>query len=272
MKLLHIYCFLLLICSSSIIFQTCNSHGIMTFPTPRSGIGRDPNNPSSIIKLQPIQTYRNNDGQNGISLVCGGAPNADPGKSTVPPENAFRPGASFNVIWDVPIPHPNPPGVKISVSYSDLDSFGQNILVPEGFEAGTGTNVKKAVTLPAGKQGNAVLKWQWCSTTDGGCYVTCADIKIDPSAPVSTINSGSNNNNNAVQATIDDGGGDGAGLTIFIVFLIIIIIVGLGYVGFRYWSKLEREKFEANIRGSMYLIYIYIPVFSLPPLVTLPNE
>ena len=44
------------------------------------GIGRDPNNPSSIIKLQPIQTYRNNDGQNGISLVCGGAPNADPGE------------------------------------------------------------------------------------------------------------------------------------------------------------------------------------------------
>ena len=68
MKLLHIYCFLLLICSSSIIFQTCNSHGIMTFPTPRSGIGRDPNNPSSIIKLQPIQTYRNNDGQNGKPL------------------------------------------------------------------------------------------------------------------------------------------------------------------------------------------------------------
>ena len=147
MKLLHIYCFLLLICSSSIIFQTCNSHGIMTFPTPRSGIGRDPNNPSSIIKLQPIQTYRNNDGQKGISLVCGGAPNADPGKSTVPPENAFRPGASFNVIWDVPIPHPNPPGVKISVSYSDLDSFGQNILVLLVFYIHVGIKILLDLTI-----------------------------------------------------------------------------------------------------------------------------
>jgi hypothetical protein len=237
------------------IFTTCDSHGIMTFPTPRTGIARNPNNPTQVIKLTPIQNYRNQ--ETLITRVCGGTDNRDSGRRAVPLENKFRPGATVKVEWDITIAHPSTPGVKISVCYDDaVDCHQENVLVKEGHEAGDGGNpgnpgkFSKSVTLNAEKKGVAVMRWQWCSNQDQGCYITCADILVDPSAPAQVIEN-TGNGNNGVSATIDgsDGGG-GAGLTVFIVFLVIAILAGLAYAGYMYWSKLEREKFEANIRDD----------------------
>eukprot|EP00943_MAST-04B_sp_MAST-4B-sp1_P004652 g4652.t1 len=224
----------------------------MTFPTPRTGIGRNPNNPQSIIKLTPLTQYRNQEDK--ITKVCGGAENQDTGKKAVPIDNKFRPGAKFDVEWEITIPHPSQPGVKVSVCYDEAgDCHQENILVREGFEAGQSVGRFTAPVTLKERTGAAVLRWQWCSSADGpdgGCYIACADILVDPSAPAQVkANNNNGNGNNGVSATIDNSDG-GAGLTVLYVFLVIAILAGLGYAGFLYWSKLEREKFEANIRDG----------------------
>ena len=115
-------------------------------------------------------------------------------------------------------------GVKIAMSFSQADSYNANILVPEGEEAGALGENTKQVTLPTSCTGQAVLKWQWCDF-DGGCYITCSDIVLDPNAPVA--NSG-NGNSAGVSATIDNGGGDSGG-TVVVVLLVIIGLLVVAY-------------------------------------------
>ena len=146
-------------------------HAIMINPTPRTGTdGGGQGN-----KLQPFGDARNSN--------CGGANNGDPppfNAALRQPTEAFTPGSSINVQWELTIPHDadnTDIGVRVAVHYSCDDSFNDNILVgcldgdpgcddqtnagvylnrkaaaPAGSPAGT--TVGAIITLPPGKTSN----------------------------------------------------------------------------------------------------------------------
>ena len=178
-------------------------HAIMINPTPRTGTdGGGQGN-----KLQPFGDARNSN--------CGGANNGDPppfNAALRQPTEAFTPGSSINVQWELTIPHDADNldiGVRVAVHYSCDDSFNDNILVgcldgdpgcDDQTNAGVYLNRKAAaadgspagtiggviVDLPPGKTSNyAVIQWVWQARSDGGYYVQCADIAIvaPPGAP-----------------------------------------------------------------------------------------
>ena len=229
-----------LVCAGCIC-SVC-SHGRLKSPIPRDGNGLDTTG-TQVIKL--TLNFRN---PINADDQCGGSQNNDVALTTtplVPTQNRYRPGATIPVTWDITIPHDSSPGVKIAMSFSQTDSYAANILVPEGEEAGPLGENSKQVTLPT-KTGQAVLKWQWCSDSDGGCYITCSDIVLDPNAPVA--NSG-NGNSAGVSATIDNGGGDSGG-TVVIVLLVIIGLLVVAYFGYKYWAAQDRRQFESEIRAG----------------------
>jgi hypothetical protein len=154
-------------------------------------------------------------------------------QQAVPAAQTFSPGESITVAWKTTIPHANPPGVRIAVRYVDVagDTFAAHVLAA-GLQSGqTGGN--RVVTLPA-TRGRAELMWSWESISDGGYYVSCADIQIGTSG---NQNAGSGNQDAGIAGTGVDGTSpsalidEEASTAVIVIGIIVIVgvVVGVGY-------------------------------------------
>jgi len=109
---------------------------------------------------------------------CAGGNQPDPGAQ--PPKITWTAGQTVLLEWSTTIPHTASPGVRVAMKYSAADKFANNILVksltagPDGFNG-------IFVTLPNNKSGaTAILQWIWESTQDGGFYISCVDVNVQP--------------------------------------------------------------------------------------------
>eukprot|EP01112_Ceratiomyxa_fruticulosa_P003683 TRINITY_DN13_c0_g1_i1.p1 TRINITY_DN13_c0_g1~~TRINITY_DN13_c0_g1_i1.p1 ORF type:complete len:209 (-),score=44.69 TRINITY_DN13_c0_g1_i1:119-745(-) len=144
-------------------------HAILVLPPPRYGTNQTPG-----AKITP---YSDKDTQ---AETCG---SGDPGAGRV--TATYQAGTQIVVTWDTTITHTSAPGVRIAIKYSSTDKFADNILA-QGLEIGANGLHNATVTLPAGKTSdNAVLQWIWQSSSDGGSYIGCSDVKVQ-SGVVST--------------------------------------------------------------------------------------
>ena len=229
--------FFALVCVGCI--HSVYSHGRLVNPIPREGNGLGTDGTTAIKLTLNLRNPTDPD------LQCGGTLNNDialQGTPQLPLKNRYRPGSKIPVTWDITIPHDSAPGVKIAMSFSQTDSYNDNVLEPEGLDAGSGGENTKEVTLPD-KSGQAVLKWQWCSNEDGGCYITCADVLLDPTVPVASAG-----NSPGVSATIDNRGDSGG--TVVVVLLVIIGLLAVAYFGYKYWAAQDRRQFESELREN----------------------
>ncbi|KAJ3383969.1 hypothetical protein HDU92_003873 [Lobulomyces angularis] len=133
----------------------CFSHGILTSPKARPDMAIAPG-----IKYQPrpptaanLQSCMDSPLQNYTEV--------------------WESGSNVTIKWDTTIPHPNPPGVKISVQFNLNSSF---ITLVEGLDI---TLNQYTLKLPEDKvSDHAVVQWIWDSEDDKGFYLGCGDVKI----------------------------------------------------------------------------------------------
>ena len=106
-------------------------HAMQTSPAVRPGL----QGPPAGAKIQPFDTARAT-----ANAGCGGTLNRDPGLQQ--PTQAFTPGATVTVNWDLTIPHPDDnlaSGIRVAIHYGPGDSFDQpaNILAGGMFGPGS---------------------------------------------------------------------------------------------------------------------------------------
>ena len=180
-----------------LLVQEAQSHAILTVPAGRPN-PVDPLGP----KLTPFSDahYVSNQG-------CGGTANG--GQTVISPQlnpstNVFIAGTQIEVKWKLTIPHNadnRDTGIRIALHYEENDSFDCNILGggldgdpgfhpvqdgaqnPRALSAGpddaiADQEVSTLVTLPDKTCDYCVLQWTWAARSDGGFYISCADIAI----------------------------------------------------------------------------------------------
>ncbi|KAJ3398626.1 hypothetical protein HDV05_002397, partial [Chytridiales sp. JEL 0842] len=85
----------------------------------------------------------------------------------------FTAGSQVPISWNVTLAHDSDPGVSVWIQYAPTEPF---TMLKEKVNV---NDLKTTVTLPADKTSeNAVLRYSWQSTTDGGYYLGCADVKV----------------------------------------------------------------------------------------------
>jgi hypothetical protein len=211
-------------------------HGYLTSPVPRGGAisGQGTKIPGTNFDLT---TCSQGDSANKPSAVPTAA-------------NTFSPGQTLTVNWKITIEHDSGQavgqnGVRIAIRYpgENGNTFAsQGQILKTAFAPGLNGDRSTTVTLPQ-KQGRAELMWSWTSLSDGGYYVTCADIQIGQATgtgnqqgtTTGTSNNNNNNNNNNAGAANGNvngnspsaaGGGSGDVVVIVICSLIMIIAIG----------------------------------------------
>ena len=180
-----------------LLAHEAQSHAMLTVPTGRPHV-IDPNGP----KLTPFS-----DARYVANRGCGGVDNG--GETVIMPSlnpatNVFIAGSTIEIKWKLTIPHNadnRDTGIRVSLHYEENDSFECNILgggldgdpgfhpVQEGAanprvlsagpdDAVTNQEVSTLVTLPDKTCDYCVLQWAWAARSDGGFYISCADIAI----------------------------------------------------------------------------------------------
>lgn len=166
---------LLLATLSTSLPSFVQSHGFLSFPVARNGnIAGTLSNPGgktpNLALLTPAQ-------QN----LCGTSKVPDVGVQAIT-EN-WTAGQVVQVEWDITLLHASAPGVRIAIQYAPLDTFNDNVLF-NGLDVGLAGLNQITIKLPVGKNStHAVLQWIWGSAADGGFYLGCSDITIQPAVP-----------------------------------------------------------------------------------------
>lgn len=233
-------------------------HGYMSAPVQR---GTNPNRDTKIA-IKPGQT----DAQKFDLTTCS---QSDVGPSQIPTAtNTYTPGQQLTVTWVTTIAHPNPPGVRVAIKYTDdpADTFAQHVLAT-GLQSGAvGVGGTTTVTLPT-KQGRAELMWSWSSTSDQGYYISCADIQIGAAAvggggngnivPGGNNNQqgGTNTNTNKVNTNTYGGapapGTGGDADTAVIVVCVLIILVAVASVALYARSNAHQPQSHPHVQQQV---------------------
>lgn len=159
------------------------AHGVLIEPPARTGMGKETGTGK---KLVGETTFRNDPANGAAGDGCGSlASTGNPGPQAV--SVTWTAGENAKICWEITIPHAedtakygSSPGVRVSIAYSATDRFDTDVLV-SGVDGGPLGTYCTTVKLPAAKScPQCVLQWSWVSLPDGGAYVGCADIKVNP--------------------------------------------------------------------------------------------
>jgi hypothetical protein len=166
--------------------EATHAHGVLKSPTARDGmadgVGR---------KITPFPLSE------AATEACDGTLAAEP-VATV------HPGMRVVIKYEVGIPHPAAPGLRLAISQPDtaaggdkLKPFadlatggGQPTILADDDGKDVGAEGEHDISLvipgfapdgPLDAPGDGfVLQWMWQSESDGGGYIGCADIRIQP--------------------------------------------------------------------------------------------
>ncbi|KAJ1559454.1 hypothetical protein HK096_000515 [Nowakowskiella sp. JEL0078] len=96
------------------------------------------------------------------------------GKSTEKSKAAFSEGSSVEILWNSTVTRKlRDHGVRIAVSFEK-----KNFIV---LANGININDQRAtIKLPVSNSGPAILQWMWTSKQDGGFYMICSDVEVNP--------------------------------------------------------------------------------------------
>jgi hypothetical protein len=142
-----------------LLWETALGHAILTYPTPRR-TGRTSFEGEG-IKIANFPPTR--DQMSGC---------LDSTPST--PKETFRVGQSVSLAWEITIPHPSDPGVRVAIQFPGQpmqllrDNIDVNVL-------------QTSIVIPPTRSNSAVLQWSWASAADNGFYLACSDIRIQAS-------------------------------------------------------------------------------------------
>lgn len=165
---------------TTILFSNALSHGILTSPPARQGQNIAPG-----TKYQPRPPSK--------SDLTGCKESTSPG----PVSLTWTAGSTQTVKWQVTIPHPVQPGVRIDIQYRPGEEF-VNLL--SGFDVNKG---QADVSLPAGKTSDsAVLRWIWDSASDNGYYLGCGDVRVVAATRSASPSTGNNRSGNLSSAPV----------------------------------------------------------------------
>ncbi|KAJ3078637.1 hypothetical protein HK102_004349 [Quaeritorhiza haematococci] len=157
----------LLLCSGA---ERTLAHGLLAFPPPRNDPGMSVAPGEKIARFPPPADILNS------------CHTSTPG----PIAATLTAGQAVNVRWDITIPHPSAPGVRIAFARAPGANF-------EVLAEGVDVNLNAyEVRLPADVTSpNAIIQWVWASETDGGFYLGCSDVAITAQAAAPAAPAGS---------------------------------------------------------------------------------
>ncbi|KAJ3398571.1 hypothetical protein CcCBS67573_g04681 [Chytriomyces confervae] len=137
------------------------SHAVLIGPKSREGmdIGDGIKYVGNITRYAPDPSFP----------MCAGFPAAAPVQT-------YTAGSKLDIKWSVTIPHTSDPGVTISIQYQPSEEF---MVLGSGIDDAL---TQASIQLPPNKSStSAVLRFMWQSKDDGGFYIGCSDIVVNPS-------------------------------------------------------------------------------------------
>jgi len=194
---------LLLLLASALLVSTVSAHGIMRQPVPRDGMSvRAPTYGTKFSGYPPAAGVIDSCSICRGKAVCTLTESQKTARGA--PTAVVRPGSKFMVRWEVGIPHPAFPGVRLAIRYAEADAWtvlaGGSAAQLESANEATAWKVRDDdtpgqdvglvlgehylyVDIPA-KEGLATIQWVWVSKADQGTYTGCADIEVSSTKDV----------------------------------------------------------------------------------------